>query len=97
MVLDAEYRIFFVSNPFDRLIVQVQMGYFDVRGERIRINGKPMILRSDRYLSGSEILNRLVAAPMTEFQFKCFAAVRESQQLMTEANPEYRTLTDQLL
>ena len=97
MVLHGKQRETAVPQAFIGVIVQVQMGYFDVRGERIRINGKPMILRSDRYLSGSEILNRLVAAPMTEFQFKCFAAVRESQQLMTEANPEYRTLTDQLL
>jgi len=43
MVLDAEYRLGFVSQSFNRPVVQVDVRDFDVLWQRLWVDGKPVI------------------------------------------------------
>ena len=47
MVLDAEDRGLAMAHPFDGAVVEVDVGDFDIRGKRIRVHGKPVVLRGD--------------------------------------------------
>src|SRR5688572_23972570 len=56
-----------------------------------------MVLRSDFHFAGSKILNRLVAAPMTELKFESLSAEGLAEDLVSEANAENRNAAiDQL-
>ena len=71
------------------------MRHFDLRRERFRIDRKSVILRRDRYSSGFQIFDRLVAAAMSEFQFESAAAVGKTEHLMPQTNPKDRLFPHQ--
>src|SRR5215467_12163075 len=67
------------------------------RRQRIRVYTETMILRSDFHLFGEQVFDRMIRPMMAEFQLEGFAAQREPAELMAEANPENRHLSDELL
>src|ERR1044071_6693592 len=51
MVLHTENRQFLVSHSLDRAVIQIDVCDLYVRRQRVRIDGKSVILRSDRHLA----------------------------------------------
>src|SRR5437764_10069371 len=70
MILHTENRQFLVTHSFDCAVVQVDVGYFNLGGERLRIHRETMILRGDRHFASMQIFDRLIRAAMTEFQLE---------------------------
>lgn len=88
MILDAGERIVFVFKSLDSLIVQIYVGDGDIAFKRIRIYCKAMVLRSYFHLSSRKIFDRLVSSAMPEFKLEGFSSERETQYLVSKANPE---------
>src|SRR4029077_7927890 len=88
MILHTEDWQFLVTHYFDCAVVQVDVGHFNLGGERLRIHGETVILRGDCDFAGAQIFDRLIRAPEAEFQLECRSAKSESENLMTKANPE---------
>ena len=73
MILDAEQRQRAMAEAFVRVIVQIEVGDFDIaRRERVGINGKAVILGGDFDFLGAQILYRVVRAVVAEFQLEGF-------------------------
>ncbi len=85
MVLDRECRQLSVLNPFDGVVVEVDMGQRHFVRKRRGVDGKAMVLGGDFHLPRRQILDGLVAAPMAEFEFEGLPSERQSDQLMAEA------------
>ena len=49
MVLHAKDGQLFVPHPFNRAVVQIDVGDFDLLGQGFQVDCKSMVLRSDRY------------------------------------------------
>ena len=78
------------------IVVQVDVGLQDFRVfERIRIDGKVVIVRRDLDLAGFKLLYRMVPAVMAELEFVCLAAKGQSDQLMAKTNTKDRCLAHQ--
>jgi hypothetical protein len=88
MILHTEDWEFLVPHSLDCAVVQVDVRDFHVGRERLGIDGEPVVLCRDRYFAAAQIFYRLVGAAVAEFQFECRSAKRESENLMTETNPE---------
>ena len=68
-----------MSEPFQRIIIQIDMCYFNIFSfQAVRIHCKSMILRCYFNPSCQEIFYRLIGAPVTEFKFKGFSAKGQS-------------------
>ena len=75
MILHAEQRQIPVSQPLQRVVVQVHMRQFDFAlRKRIRIDGKIMIVRGDLNFSGMQLLHRMISPVMTELKLVSFPA-----------------------
>ena len=97
MILNAERRLAAVPETFERLIVQIDVGNFDIAGfQRIRVNGEPVILRGDLHPSSRVVQHRMVCAVMSELQLVRLRSQCQAQQLMTQTNAENGSLADQL-
>ena len=90
MVLDGKNRVFPVLDPFDRPIIEVKVGDLERLGTghvaRFTPDGKSVILGCDKYLSCRKIAHWMVAAAMAVRQLDRFAAQREAEQLVAEAD-----------
>src|SRR5947209_18155857 len=65
MILHAEYGVMSMSKTFERLVVQIDVGDFElVEVERIGVHREAMIVRSDFDLLRDFIANRMVGAAM---------------------------------
>ena len=66
------------------------MGHFQrpVPSRLSRYHGIAVILRGDFDFSGDQILHRMVAAAVTEFQLIGFGAVGQGDHLVAQANAE---------
>ena len=75
-----------MSHPFQGLVVEIHLGQLDLCWiQRVGVNTKPVILGSDHDLTCFQIFDRLIGAPMTEFQLKRPSSERQSQELMAQA------------
>ena len=89
MVLDGKDGQRTVAYTFDGFIIKIDMSEFDfLRIERIKIDGKAVILGSNFDFSIMQIHNGLITAMMTEFKFKGFPAKGQTEHLMTETDTE---------
>ena len=89
VILHTEQRQVPVAQAFERIVVQVDVRQFDFAiGQRVRIDGKVVVVRRDLDLPGPQLLHRMISAMMSEFQLEGFAAQRNSRQLMTETDSE---------
>ena len=64
--------------------------------ERVGIDGEVVILAGDLDRVGDQVLDRVIAAVLTERQLDRAGPERQAEQLVTQADPEDRHLTDQL-
>ena len=65
MVLHRKNGKFPMTESFIRSVIEVGVCYFNrSRVEGIRINGKPVVLRSDFNLAGQEVFHRMVRSTM---------------------------------
>src|SRR5581483_11656174 len=97
VVLHGDHGLAPVPEAFQRLIIQIDVRVFDiVLAQRVGIDGEAMILRGDLDAAAAQILDRMIAAAMSELQLVRPAAERESEQLMAEADAEERNLADEL-
>ena len=96
MILHAEKRIFLVLQPFQRLVIQIDVRDLDLSfRKRVDIHHKVMVLGGDLNLPGLKVHDRLVIAMMPELEFRGFPSERLPDHLMPEADPEHRNLPDQ--
>src|SRR5260370_23037032 len=66
MVLHAEYRLAAVAETLQRLIVQIDVGDFDLTQiERIGVHGEPLIVRGDLDAASDFVAHRMVGAAMS--------------------------------
>ena len=91
VVLDAERAVFLAHNAFDRIVQNIDVRH---REPRLR-NGIGshcigVILRSDLDPPCGQILYRVIAAAVTEFQLISLGTISERQDLMAQANAEDR-------
>ena len=77
-----------MAQAFDRAIVQIEMRHPRVRGQRIGIHGKPVVLGRDLDLVAIEILDRMVGAAMPELELVGLGTQGEAEQLMAETDAE---------
>jgi len=92
MVLHCEERELAMANPLDGPIVQIQVRHLE-RGRSRNTLGSPnhsetMVLGGDEHLIGSNILHRMVSAPVPVRQLGGCASIGQSHQLVTETDPE---------
>ena len=97
VVLDRKDWQGLMSHPFAGLVIEIDLGQLHFLGiERHRVDTKPMILRRDRNLSCSEVLDGLVGPQVTEFQLECPAPIGQSQELVPQTDPEDRPFIEEL-
>src|SRR5213080_2304695 len=65
VVLHAEHRLRLVAESLDRAVVQVDVRDPDVFRQRLRVDGKAVILGSDFDLTGLEFLHRMIRATVS--------------------------------
>ena len=96
VILHAEHRLAAVAEAFQRLVVQIHVRDFDVaRVERIRIHREAVIVRGDLDALRQLVDHRMIGAAMPELQLVSFAAQRQPENLVTQADAEDRRLADQ--
>jgi hypothetical protein len=64
MVLNGKEGIFFVSEPFDGVIIKVYMGYLNVASQGIGVHGESVILGGNFDFTRKEVLHRLICTSM---------------------------------
>ncbi len=70
MILHCEHRTPPMTQPFNGAVVEVHMGDLDLVGQRVGIDGEPVILTGDLDALGRQVLDRMVDAPMAELQLE---------------------------
>lgn len=85
-----------MSEAFNRVVVQVDVGHFTIRRERVGIDSEAVILRSDLDAPGSQVFHGLIPAVMAEGEFVSPATKRKPHQLMAETDSKNRIAPDQL-
>ena len=83
-------------EPFARAVVQVHVRDLGVRRERRRVDGEPVILRGDLDVPRLEVLDGLVAAVVAELELERACPDRLSEELVAEADPEDRSLAEEV-
>ena len=96
MILHAEDSVTLAPHPLHRAVENVPVGHGQAGArERTLIHRIGVILGSDPDFSGRKILDRMIAAAMTEFQFVSLCAAGKRDDLVTEADSEYRIFASQ--
>ena len=73
------------------------MGNFDcIRAKAIHIHGESVVLGGDLHLAGNQILDRLVGATVSEFQFVGTPAQSQTQNLVAQTDAEDRQPAQQV-
>ena len=97
MVLYTEHMIFDHPHTFHSVIQKVYVGNLQTgTGKTLGIYRIGVVLRGDFHLSGLQILHRMVAATMTEFQLIGFGAIGQRNNLMSQTNTENRIFSPEL-
>ena len=91
MVLNAENRLFKVTEAGHGAVIEMPMGHFGACCEQaVLIDTESVILARDLHSIGQQVANRLIRPPMPEFQFPGRGPQRQGQQLMAQADSEGR-------
>ena len=88
MILNAEDRQAFVPQPFERLVVQVDVAGLDVGGKSGRVDGEAVVLGRDLDLAGRLVPHRVVGASMAELELERVGTEGLAEQLVSQADPE---------
>src|SRR6185369_11743228 len=98
MILHAEQRERTVTEPFVGAIVQIDVRDLNIGSvQRIWIDREAMILRRNLNRIRPQILYGVVSAAVSELQLIRLPSQRVSEQLVTQTNPKYRFLAEQVL
>ena len=96
MVLDGEDGFGGVAETFEGLVVEVDVGGFSAAGfEGGEVDGEAVVLGGDFDFFGADVLDGLVAAAVTEFEFVGCGAHGEAEELVAEADAEDGFLADE--
>src|ERR1043166_334838 len=96
MILDAEDRQLLMPHSFNGVVIQINVRDLNTFWQRVRIDGKTVVLRGDGDFAAAQIFYRLVRAAVPEFQFESRSTERETEDLMAEANAENWCLSHQI-
>lgn len=88
MILNGKGRPVLQPDPFDGLIIQVDMGDLDILRlpDSLRIHAKAMILRSDLATAGDQVFHRVIEPAMPVMHFEGGNIIGQSQQLVAQTN-----------
>src|SRR5581483_10374780 len=87
VILHAEQWEIAMTHTFQCIVVQVHVREFYLAGrKRIGIHGKVVIVCGDLDFSASQLLYRMVAAMVPEFQLVSFPAESQANQLMAKTD-----------
>ena len=90
VILDAEDRQPLVPQPFEGLVVQVDVAGLDVGGQRGGVDGEAVVLRRDLDLAGPLVADRVIGAAVAELELEGLGAERLAEELVAQADPEDR-------
>jgi len=97
VVLHCENWKCFVPKAFHRSVVQVHVGDFEIGGAgdslRSAIHRKSVILRGNEHPPGGQFSNGVISAPVPVGHFAGGPPESQTQELMTQADPENRHAT----
>ena len=96
VILYGKYLVFYTFQSFNGLVKQIDMG--GLQGcilETVYVNGIIVILACNFNLASCKIFDGMIAASMSEFQFVGFGSVRQTYQLVSQANTEDGLLSAQ--
>src|SRR5262245_48406751 len=89
LVLDTECGYRPMLEPFDGVVVKIDVCNFDVAEiQALRIDRESVILRCDFHLPAFQIQHRMIAAVMSELELVCLPTESQTQNLVSETNPE---------
>src|SRR5450631_2421857 len=90
MVLYGKSRTIFEADPFDRIIIQVEVSDLDISGilHGGRIYPKSMILCRDLTFARNDILNRMIEPSVPMMHLERRDIIGQRQQLMSHAYSE---------
>ena len=77
-------------QTLNALIKQRYMRDVQIIRQAVGINRKAVILAGDFNHAGSQFLDRMISPAMPAFHFECLGTKSFGNQLMPDANPEYR-------
>ena len=94
VVLNCKQRELSMTNSLDGSIIQIEVSDLEARGSRnlltISNYREAMILGCDEHLVVAQIADRMISSPMAVRQLGGTAAVRQSDQLVPQADSECR-------
>src|SRR5260370_4920383 len=90
MMLDRKHRLADDPQTLIGLVEKRQMRRLDTSRQAFRVDDKAVVLARDLDRAGQHILDRMIGAPVAARHFSRCAAEGQRQQLMTEADAEYR-------
>ena len=94
MVLHGKQRKLSMTNALDGAVVEVQMRDHKIGRTRhlflVSNHCKSMVLRRDEHLIRAKISYRMIATPVPIRKFGRSSAIREPDELMSEADTERR-------
>ena len=80
-----------MAHAFQRLVVEIDVRQFHFAlRQRIGIDGEIMVVRGDLDFAAGQLLHRMIAAVVAEFQLKGLASKGNAGELMSQANAEDR-------
>ena len=75
MVLDSEKRDLLVDKAFQCIVIEINVAQLNVRVfQGFHVHAEAMVLRCNLHLARCQVFHRLVAAPVTEFEFECLSS-----------------------
>ena len=95
VVLHAEGRQLAVAQPFDGLVVEVDVRDLELGRQGLGIDGEAVVLRGDLDRAGLQVLHRLVRAAVAELELERLRAAGQAEQLVAQADAEDRLLAQQ--
>src|ERR1700733_7643943 len=86
VVLHAKHRVRLMPQPSQRLIIQIRMRPLNIIRQRIRSQLEVCVSRADPPLARPVVYDRMVPAMVAKLQLVGFAAERDSEDLMSQAD-----------
>ena len=92
MALEAERRSVSALDSLQRSVEERPVCRLQAGRKRVLVNREAVVLARDHYPAGLKVLDRVVRAVMAELHLDGLRAGGEGQELVPEADAEYRHL-----
>src|SRR5512143_3904740 len=97
MVLHGENGEMLVSHSLGGLIIQIDLGQLHLLGVKgRRVDTEPVVLGGDHDPPCLNLFDRLVRAPVAEFQLEGSTSQGKAEELVAQANAKDRSLPEKL-